>query len=149
MAADDDQPAPVHDSTATLEAMAVKDLKAFLTDRGVPFVGVTEKSELVCLAREAQAKDDAAAKKASTSAKPGPAPTPAAAAGPPLHLLAPKCLGAREMVVGFNTWRGPCRSVEVYEKLDNLGTGYVTLSHLSRVLLEYPRVPLRAPLEYL
>jgi hypothetical protein len=129
MAADDDQPAHVHDGTATLEAMAVKDLKAFLTERGVPFVGVTEKSELVSLAREAQAKDDTA-RKASASAKPGPAPTPAAAAGPPLHLLAPKCLGAREMVVGFNTWRGPCRSVEVYEKLDNLGIGYVTLSRL-------------------
>jgi hypothetical protein len=89
--------------------------------RCISFQGVTEKAELVALAREAHAID--AEKKTSTPAKHGPAPPAAAAAGPPAHLLTPKCAAARDMIVGFDTWRGPCRSVEVYEKMDNLGTG--------------------------
>lgn len=41
-----------------VEAMGVKALKAFLNERGVSFVGVTEKLELVALARTAQAEED-------------------------------------------------------------------------------------------
>jgi hypothetical protein len=37
--------------------MSVKELKAFLSERGVPIVGVTEKSELVALAHKAQEQD--------------------------------------------------------------------------------------------
>jgi hypothetical protein len=38
-----------------LKAMGVRELKAFLSDRGVSILGITEKAELVALAHEAQA----------------------------------------------------------------------------------------------
>jgi hypothetical protein len=40
-----------------VEAMSVKELKAFLSERGVSLVGLTEKSELLALARTAHEQD--------------------------------------------------------------------------------------------
>jgi hypothetical protein len=46
-----------------VEAMSVKELKAFLSERGVSLVGVTEKSELLALARTAHEQDSNSAEK--------------------------------------------------------------------------------------
>ena len=49
--------ATVGPSNVNVQAMTNKELKAFLSKHGVPFVGVTERAELVALARTAQAQD--------------------------------------------------------------------------------------------